>query len=107
MIMKYLVCVIFITISLLLNSCINEIAKKAEKESEYKGVISQVYKDIQNREAFTFSVKTKNEEIKIMASLFPYSWEYASIGDSIIKPKNELRIIIKKKDGSEKSFYYR
>ena len=60
-----------------------------------------------NHNIYAFSVNTKFGEMGVTAESFPRSWEYASVGDSIIKPKDELRIIIKKKDGSSQSFDYR
>lgn len=90
-----------------LSGCVNEYAKKRIKEVEYKGVIVDIYNDKHNHYVFTFSIEDNGEKNNGMAELWPKSWEYASIGDSIIKPANELYIIIKKKNGSEKVFYYR
>jgi hypothetical protein len=77
------------------------------EEDEYRGIITDIYKDRSNHYVYTFSIITENDIFEVNAEMWPYSWKYASIGDSIIKIPGELRMIIKKEDGSSKSFYYR
>lgn len=101
-IMKYIIIFSIIIFS----SCLNQMAKKAEKADEYRGVITDIYRDINNHNMNTFSVNTFSGKTNITADLYSDSAKYASIGDSIIKPKNELYIIIKKKKGGEERFYY-
>lgn len=100
--MKYIIA-IFIVI--FISGCLNQIAKKAEKEDEYKGIITDIYRDINNHNMNTFSVNTFFGKTDITADLYSDSRQYASIGDSIIKLKDELYIIIKKKSGDQKRFY--
>lgn len=101
-IMKYII--IFIII---FSSCLNQMAKKAEKADEYRGIITNIYRDINNHNMNTFSVNTFSGKTNITADLYSDSAKFASIGDSIIKPKNELYIIIKKKSGDQQKFQYR
>jgi hypothetical protein len=87
-------------------SCINELSKKRIKSVEYRGTIVDIYQSW-NHNVFSFLVNSENGEFQENAESWPYSWEYASIGDSIIKPPDTLMIIIKKPDGSGKEFFYR
>jgi hypothetical protein len=82
------------------------IAKNSLKKDSYKGIILKVYNDVDNHNAFSFSVKTDRNIFIEVAEFFPNSWSYAEIGDSIIKEKDELSITIKKKNGDSKIFYY-
>jgi len=82
--------------------------KKRHKPEEFKGIITKIYQDGRNHGVFTFDIKTEEEEeFKRMAGLYPRSWEYAEIGDSIIKPADTLMIIIKKNDSTYKEFFYK
>lgn len=102
-IMKYIIIFSIIIFS----SCLNQMAKKAEKADEYRGIITNIYRDINNHNMNTFSVNTFSGKTNITADLYSDSAKFASIGDSIIKPKNELYIIIKKKSGDQQKFQYR
>lgn len=53
-----------------------------------------------------FWVKTADRSFNEISESFPYSWKYATVGDSIIKEKGELYIRIKKKNGDSKIFYF-
>jgi len=83
-------------------------AKKHIKPNKYKGVIEEIYRDDRNHGMWTFTVNTTdNESINIVANSWSRSWEYAEIGDSIIKPADTLMIIIKKNDSTYKEFFYK
>jgi len=77
--------------------------KKAILDSECIGVITKVYIDKKNHSIYKFEINSF-AGLGFAADLYPKSWEYASIGDSIIKNKGESFITIKKTDGSFKIF---
>ena len=81
--------------------------KKSNKAEGYKGIITKIYQDDRNHGVSTFNIRTEKEEFKRLATLYPRSWEYAEIGDSIIKPADTLMIIIKKNDSTYKEFFYK
>jgi len=76
------------------------------KKDKYSGIIIQKFDDIENHNVSAFKIKTDNDTISEAADFFPNSWEYAEVGDSIIKVKGELYFTIKKKSGELKDFYY-
>lgn len=83
------------------------IGKDNVERDSYRGIIQRIYEDKYNHYITTFSIKSANRlDIKEFAEWFPCSWEYASVGDSIIKEKGELFIRIKKKNGDSKIFYF-
>jgi hypothetical protein len=104
--MKIKIVLIFVLI-LYFCSCVNGPVKQRTKELEFRGKISKIYNDTKNHYMYTFNILTEGGEISEVAEFWPNSWEYASVGDSIIKPKDELKIIIKKPDGSWDVFFYR
>ncbi|GAB6121783.1 hypothetical protein JCM30204_29320 [Dysgonomonas termitidis] len=64
---------------------------------EVEGVIISIYQDRKNHEVYTFTIKSNSwYDGTFIADFYPKSWLYASIGDSIIKKKNEDFITIKK-----------
>lgn len=71
---------------------------------EVCGVISNIYQDKRNHEAFTFDVVSNQGTQNFIAGFYPSSWVYASIGDSIIKEKGDDFITIKKNSGSFQTF---
>jgi len=86
-------------------SCTFNDKKKTYKIS-YKGIIVKNYQDDNNHGMLTFDVLNNNYTFSVTSVKWPRSWEYAEIGDSIIKPPDTLILIIKKPDGSEKHFNY-
>jgi hypothetical protein len=90
-------------------SFVNDRAEKSVKEVHYKGRITKIYQVPMKHNNFFFDIYTEEyAETSETASDWWYSsWEYASVGDSIIKPPDTLMIIIKKPDGSSKEFFYR
>ena len=109
---KYLILFILtvIIVALTTRFCIsfaNENAEKKMKKDFYKGVITEIYQEPMNHNRWAFAVKIDSLEKEKCAECFPYSWEYACIGDSIIKPPDTLMIVIKKPNGESKEFFYR
>jgi len=76
------------------------------KDMRFKGIILKNFNDINNHNMYTFKIRTSTNTFDGVADIFPNSWSYAEVGDSIIKEKDELSITIKKKNGDSKTFYY-
>ncbi len=78
---------------------------KPIREDEYHGVIIDIYRVKLNHNALTFLVRSEEQgEFEIGEPAWPSL--KASIGDSIIKRSGELRLTVKKKDGSSMEFEY-
>lgn len=95
-----------IAILLIKISCIN---KKSNFEKmldiEYKGQILKIYNDERNHNIYKYVIKKNDGQIiEDVGDHYSGSWEYASVGDSIIKKKGESFIMIKKNDGSSEAF---
>ena len=104
--MRHLFFLLFITLTIL--SCIRINTGKSDiRERDYKGKIKEIYQDHQNHMAWTFVVQSKSSNFEIVANIWPRSWEYAQVGDSIIKPADTLMIIIKKNDSARREFFYK
>ncbi len=80
--------------------------KDFRKRNAYKGIITKKYIPPYSHEMYAFKVKTDSSEFEEIADFFSYSYEYAEVGDSIIKPSDTLMIIIKK-DSTYRKFFYR
>ena len=109
---KYLILFILtvIIVAITTHFCIsfaNENTDKWIKKESYSGVITDIFRQTWNHDMWIFTVKIDSLEKEKCAECFPYSWEYASIGDSIIKPPDTLMIVIKKPNGESKEFFYR
>lgn len=78
--------------------------RKVILDDEYEGKISSIYLDKKNHSIYKFDIEEDKGNRFVVADLFPKSWKYATIGDSIYKKKGESFIIIKKNDGSSKFF---
>ena len=103
--MKTLLYYTVIAVSLV--SCIRiDTGKNIEKKMSYRGVIREIYKDTRNHMATTFAIQTKTEDLEIDANVWPRSWEFAKVGDSVIKLADTLILTIKKNDTIEKQFKY-
>jgi hypothetical protein len=73
--------------------------------SEYKGMIINIYKDVNNHNCTFFDLKNEKGRLSnIVADAFPGSVDFASVGDSILKNYGNVDIVIKKKNGVEKKF---
>ena len=73
--------------------------------SEFKGVRSDIHRDINNHNSFVLYLKIENNELSnIVADWFPGSAEFANAGDSIFKEYGKITIEIKKKNGDAKTF---
>jgi len=91
---------------LIFSSCMNNKQYfKNTYNSEFKGVITNIYKDENNHNCTFFDFKIENRVLSnIVADAFPGSVEFASVGDSILKNYGNVQIVIKKKNGVEKKF---
>lgn len=72
------------------------------KSLEYRAIIMDIYRDRKNHDLYRFKISTSNNDI--YAAYYINAWEYATLGDSIIKKKGDSFITIKKKDGTSKIF---
>lgn len=90
---------------LLLLSC-NSNDKIWYRKWEFSGQIIKKYDDSYNHNLNTFMVVEKDSTFKILPYDWPNMWDYACEGDSIIKPKDTLLIIIKKPYFEEQKFFY-
>ena len=85
----------------------NENAKKKIKKDAYRGIITDIFRDSWDNEKWVFTVKVDSLEREQCVDHLSYSWEYACVGDSIIKPLDTSIIIIKKPNGESKEFVLR
>lgn len=96
---KIIVCIVFIV---LLFSCSSD-SEKFYKTLEYNGLIIDTFRQF-NHNTLVFRINV-NESIEVEDELV---WggigEYAEIGDSIIKPKDTLILIVKKSEKNLKPF---
>ena len=95
----------FIFLLICMSSCENRFRNHIQ-ELYFKGVILKIYNDVDNHNMYTFKIKILNSYFDGVADIFPDSWGYAEVGDSILKLNGELSITIKKKNGDSKIFYY-
>jgi hypothetical protein len=94
--------------SIILCSCIRiDTGKNDTKKENYKGIITKIYQDDKEHYMYTFEIKTNTIIFNECAQLWPKSWEYAKVGDSIIKKKDTLMITIKKNDSTYREFEYK
>jgi len=103
--MKKTFVVKLIVLAICMTSCKDRFSNRI-KELHFKGIILKIYNDVDNHNMYTFKIRTLNKDFNGVADIFPESWSYAEVGDSIIKEKDELSITIKKKDGDRKIFYF-
>lgn len=99
-IMKY----IFFAYLIGLLSC-SGIHRKGVYKYNFRGVLKKSYNDPDNHMAFTFLLENNGVEFERLSEDFPLCWEYTEVGDSVIKLKDTLILIIKKKD-EQKVFHY-
>ena len=92
--------------AVLLLGCRYDGGKENTKARSYKGIITDIYKEKKWHYMYAFKINVNNDTVKKPAEFWPRSWEYTEIGDSIIKPKDTLMIIIKKNDSISKEFFY-
>ena len=99
---------VLIFIVILLSSCIRiDTGKNKTLKDNFKGVITKIYQDEIHHYTWTFQIKTTTDIIDRDAQLWPKCWEYAKVGDSIIKPADTLMIIITKNVNTSKKFFYK
>jgi hypothetical protein len=84
----------FIAITKIINS---NSSKNEQKKVYFKGELIEIYRKTEDRDTYTYKIKSQQGIIE--QSILPYkkSYNYVEIGDSIIKEKGKLEIIIKKK----------
>ena len=99
--MKSFFCILLIVF---FSSC--TIGKKKVEEGEFRGVIVDIYR-IFNHNALTFLVRTEYEEFEMLADSWYSVSHYASVGDSIIKLRGELKITIKRESDVPRTFDWR
>jgi hypothetical protein len=98
--------VVFLFGLIIIVSCKNAISfRESYLKDHYKGVIIKMFRDPDNHEMSTFTIKTDSTNFDEVADIYSQSWNYAKIGDSIIKPADTLMIIIKKNDSTYKEFF--
>jgi len=89
-------------------SCIRiDTGKNSCKVDDYKGVITKIFQDEIHHSTWTFQIKSDNGTFDRDAQLWPKSWEYAKVGDSILKQADTLLLIIMKNDTTQKEFNYK
>lgn len=97
----------FFIICLCISPISNYFAHQRFKKTSYKGIIVLIYNDESNHNTTIFKINTSdNNLIEESSDSFYQSWEYAEIGDSILKEKGVSYIIIKKKNGDDRMFYF-
>jgi hypothetical protein len=82
-------------------------SKKSVEEQEFKGIITKIYQDEWNHYEYYFKVKSTNEEFKMSAEDWTGLQKHSSIGDSIVKERGKLEIILRKQDGTSETFALR
>ena len=97
---------ILIIVIFTLTSCQYDGAREIIKSSEYKGVIIHTYREKFNHNAAVFVIKMHDSSLEMNPDSWPNLWEYAKIGDSIIKQKDTLLIIVIKNDSTKEEFFY-
>lgn len=90
----------YILISVLLEKC----AENNQKDIEYRGVLTEIFLDAENRNQYTYKIQTNNNIINQAVTSYSKSFDYIEIGDSIIKEKGGLEIIIKKKNSNYSTY---
>ncbi len=56
---------------------------------------------------YTFTIKSDSIEFDDIIDFYSDAWQYAKVGDSIIKPADTLMIIIKMNDSTSREFLYK
>jgi hypothetical protein len=98
--------IIFLFVLSLLYSCSNDKSfRELYQKDHYRGIIIKIYWNKDNHGMGTFSVRTDSSEFEEIADFYSQSWDYAKVGDSIIKPIDTLMIIIKRNDSTFKEFH--
>jgi len=106
--LKYfiLIVIVFAIIWRSFISFVNNIDEKKVKKGFYKGVITKIYREPMQHDMYFFDIHTECGVTGVTASFWSKSWEFASVGDSIIKPPDTLMTIIIKPNGESKEFFY-
>lgn len=106
-----IIVVIFTSLLLTLAAFVNYYNNKSNrnlyKKDVYKGI---VYKKIteSNRHGNSYLVVIdESDTFNISLYEWPYLWEYAELGDTLIKPADTLLLYVKKKNGTVKTIIYK
>lgn len=86
---------------ILLYLLLAQIGDREEKQSEYKGILIETFID-NNRAENTYKIRTSQGTIYTTVRSYQNSYNYIEIGDSVIKEKGKLDIIVKKKKSNFK-----
>ena len=77
------------------------------RNRNFRGVIIKKYQDASNRYMWAFDVDSNSKTFQVGAVHYPKCWNYAEIGDSIIKKKDSIYIKICKPNGESRIFTYK
>ena len=102
---RYRKILLFYLFIIFLYSCTFGDKERTYKKS-YKGIIVKNYRDNNNHGMYTFNILNNSYKFEVLSEVWPRCWEYAEIGDSVIKLPDTLMLIVKKPDGREKHFNY-
>ena len=109
--MKLKYCILIVIIfAIIWRSCMSFVNNRDEKKVKkgfYSGVITNIYQVPTRHNNYFFDIHAECGVSGVTASWWWHSWEFAEVGDSIIKPPDTLMIIIKKPNGESREFYYR
>jgi hypothetical protein len=88
---------IIFSLAIIFSHSCNGLAENELKGISYRGIVSSKYKEEKNHNVNMFKVDSGKLSFKVDAFIFHGAFEYAQIGDSLIKNKGEMEITIKKK----------
>lgn len=97
--------IIILFLGLLSFSCTFGDKERTRKKS-FKGILQKKYQNDKNHGMLTFDLVDNNQTFWVISERWPYCFDFAEVGDSVIKPADTLILIIKKPDGTEKYFDY-
>ncbi len=97
--------IVFLLLIFLLFSCRFD-DEEANRKWNFKGIIVKNYQNDNNHGMLTFDIVDNNHKFWVLSEKWPRCWEFADIGDSVIKLPDTLILIIKKPNGTVKEFDY-
>jgi len=95
----------FIITILIFHSCQIDFGKDEIEKDIYTGIIIDKFQDKNDHYMWTLEIKS-DIKYNIIAERWNGLWQYAEIGDSVLKPENTLDLKIRKKNGITKIFKY-
>lgn len=75
-----------------------------EKQQDYRGILLEIFFDKENRAQEIYRIQTIEGNVNLTTRSYPKSSNYIEIGDSIIKEKGKLEIVIKKKKSNYNTY---